>query len=194
MLGSLKIWLIILMAFHGTTQAAVLNVDTNGQLTGATGLLVNGQHYDVSFEDGRFVDLFPTGYLPFISTSTQATSFANALLDQVFLDSALGTFDTNPALTNGCTVSCRLWVPYQNYQFNPNNAQIIFAENTSALDSVGQYTAPKTHNTSGNANLAYAVFSVSQVSAVPEPNTAIAFTIGFILMSASLAHQKRVKI
>jgi hypothetical protein len=40
--------------------------------------------------------------------------FGQALIDQVFVDSASGLFDTDPELTNGCenTNSCEVLIPF----------------------------------------------------------------------------------
>lgn len=184
---------MILFSCVLTAKAAIMQVDSNGQLTGAKGILVSGQLYDVAFKDGRFNDLFPNGYLPFISNSTQATSFANALLGQVFLDGADGLFDSNPALTFGCSVAtCEVWIPYQNYRYNPGNAQIFYANNTSNLDTVLSRTAPKYHNTGVHTNQVYATFSASAVAAVPEPDQTIMLLIGLILVAHSYLRRKHL--
>ena len=98
-------------------QAAALIVD-GGQLTGATGVQYDGALYDVSFLDGTCIDLFngcnDAAEDFAFTTSDDAGGFAQALLDQVFVDTAEGNFDTEPALTRGCdsTAQCRIGIPY----------------------------------------------------------------------------------
>jgi len=99
---------VILGAQLGGTQAAVLHV-TDGILTGASDVLVNGIFYEVEFVDGTCISLFPSSYgapdcaPPFLSKRVQARQAARALIDQVFLDGPKGPFDTSPALTRGCS-------------------------------------------------------------------------------------------
>ena len=57
------------------------------------------------------------------------------LLDQVFLDSAVGSFDSNPVLTNGCenAASCRLVTP-----FLAIGVDVALAGVTNTADGPGQ--------------------------------------------------------
>ncbi len=94
----------------------MLNVQ-NGTLFGATDVDVNGILYDVSFEDGICADLYngcdQNSDLPFSNPTNDGTLglAANlALLNQVFIDSPLGAFDSDPTLTNGCQLNTPLFV------------------------------------------------------------------------------------
>lgn len=101
---------------------AVLQINANGILTGATGINVNGKLYDVTFEDGTCDSLFnncDTRYFAF--ANQQDAIFAGfALLDQVLIDSPLGLFDTQWNLVKGCqypflntfNTACDIIVPY----------------------------------------------------------------------------------
>ena len=98
----------------GTSQAAVVpQVDSSGILTGATGVLVNGQSYDVSFMDGTCAALFSgcdaASDFTFQS-QVDAQAAALALDAQVFVS----TFDTNPNLTRDCPVgaNCFAFTPF----------------------------------------------------------------------------------
>lgn len=88
----------------------------DGQLHGATNVGVDGVLYDVEFLDGTCVDLF-SGCDEEADFSFdnwyKASRAAQALLDQVFLDSHQGAFDTNSQLTAGCESSrgCFTLVP-----------------------------------------------------------------------------------
>lgn len=94
------------------SHSATLEVNGEGQLTGATGVNVDGSNWDVVFSDGAWDFSDGTG-LP-ASTKAGADLFGQALLDQVFLDSALGLFDSDPETTNGCENlnSCSIFIPY----------------------------------------------------------------------------------
>jgi hypothetical protein len=86
--------------------AAILLVDSNGLLTGATGVNVGGKLYDVEFVEGTCSAVFDgcdaNTDFTFVTLS-DATAASQALLDQVFLDvPGLGTFGTTPSLTFGC--------------------------------------------------------------------------------------------
>ena len=98
------------------SHAATLNL-VNGQLLGASGVSFNGALYNVEFVDGSCFALFDRcdAASDFAFQSSQTAQDAlGILLDQVFLDSAVGSFDSNPALTNGCedAASCRLVTPF----------------------------------------------------------------------------------
>lgn len=94
-------------------SAATLLIDANGQLTGATGVNVQGSLYDVAFVDGTCAELFSgcDALSDFAFTTwDSAASASRALIDQVFL----GAFDTSPDLTLGCTdaAQCIAATPY----------------------------------------------------------------------------------
>lgn len=111
-------WLIHLVAVWvlATTAAqssAAETIVTNGKLLGATGVLVNGSSYNVSFVDGTCAALFSgcdqnTDFV--FQDSAAARAASQALLDQVFL----GIYDTNPELTSGCssTSTCTAFTPF----------------------------------------------------------------------------------
>jgi len=95
----------------------ILQINGGGQLTGASGVDVGGTLYDVMFVEGTCLDVyngctesdFPWhDYEPVLQA-------AQALLDQVFLDTTLGNFDTSPSLIFGCenATQCRPSTPYR---------------------------------------------------------------------------------
>ncbi|MEM7254372.1 MAG: hypothetical protein AAF493_23380, partial [Pseudomonadota bacterium] len=101
----------------GTTpaSAATLVVD-NGVLLGATGVNVNGALYDVSFQDGVCASLYDgcdeNSDFPFanpndIDDRTVGDLANQALMNQVFIDSPQGAFDSQPELTVGCEATSR---------------------------------------------------------------------------------------
>src|SRR5689334_17616090 len=94
-----------------TPAMAADPVTSGGTLTGATGVNVDGNLYNVQFLDGTCATVFgscPSGFS--FGSQAAAQQAADALLAQVLI----GTFDTNPALTNGCSLTtiCSILVPY----------------------------------------------------------------------------------
>ena len=110
----------------GSAEAsAILIVDSNGILLGATGVTVDGAPYDVEFLDGTCVAVFSGCDVASdfqFQTQGAAGVAAQALLDQVLLDGPLGQFDSSPALTNDCSrptlpppyanMPCHVYVPF----------------------------------------------------------------------------------
>jgi hypothetical protein len=94
------------------SYSAILEVNGEGQLIGATDVDVDGSYWDVVFSDGAWDFSDGTG-LP-ASSKSDADLFSQALLDQVFLDADLGLFDSDPETTNGCENlnACIIWTPY----------------------------------------------------------------------------------
>ena len=97
--------------------AATLLVDDFGQLTGAQGVDVNGILYDVTFDGGNCVSAF--GGCDEVADFTfnnpaDALAAAQALLDQVFINTIEGAFDDDATLTAGCTLDelCFALIPY----------------------------------------------------------------------------------
>ncbi len=100
-----------------SAHAAILNV-SGGQLTGASGVVVSGVGtFDVEFVDGTCIALFngcDNAADDFDFTdNADAAAAAQALLDQVFINSALGSFDLDPEQTLGCVgvFRCLSFIP-----------------------------------------------------------------------------------
>lgn len=120
-------WLLATNSF-----AANLTVE-NGQLTGATGVDVDGTIYDVQFLDGFYSDTFQDASDLDVTTEAQARLFGQALMDQVFVDTAEGLFDSDPELTFGCgnLNECIAWIPFD-IDFNTFEVTAILAINRRA--------------------------------------------------------------
>jgi len=99
----------------------MLNI-SNGNLLGASEIDVNGVFYDVAFKDGICADLYDgcdqNSDFPFanpldIDDGTLGLAANLALIEQVFIDSSLGAFDSVPSLTNGCFAvgGCQISTP-----------------------------------------------------------------------------------
>src|ERR1041384_1037176 len=93
-------WVLIILVLGSAELYAdgiQLVVDSNGYLTGARNVTVGGALYDVEFKDGSCVEQFDgcddaSDFL--FPTTEEATPALQALLDDVFVDSAAGLFDS----------------------------------------------------------------------------------------------------
>ena len=101
---------MLVLLYSTTSYGVMLNI-SNGTLLGASEVNVNGDLYDVAFKDGICADLYDgcdqNSDFPFanpldIDDGTLGLAANIALIDQVFIDSSLGAFDSIPSLTNGC--------------------------------------------------------------------------------------------
>jgi hypothetical protein len=132
-------------------SAAVQLVDGSGRLTGAKGVGVLGSLYDVTFVDGTCSGIFSgcdqLSDFAF-SDATTALAATQALLDQVFLNTSSGLFDSDPSLTFGCSnILCASFVPFS--LDNPSRVVVAFALNEEISDfaSLGFFPLPTTFST-----------------------------------------------
>jgi hypothetical protein len=176
---------LALAAVAGSARAdLVLQIDANGILTGATGVLVDGTPYDVIFEDGSCDSLFPgcnPGRFTFHS-ATEAIAASSALLSQVFLDTAQGDFDSKSYLTAGCghPAGCVTLTPYAYDQV----ALVSIAENFLYPPSDAVHAdlgANPGFDTSTDDLIVYAIWSPS---AKPVPEPPVALLVGSALLVA----------
>lgn len=171
----------IILPFAASASAATLIVDANGELAGATGVNVGGSLYDVSFADGTCINVFSgcdsATDITFQSLA-DATVAAQALLDQVFLDSALGSFDTNPGATRGCesSDSCLASVPFF---ASPGQVAFAVAINTQNVDATDWTAFLPSQDFSSDPRFVWAVFTPQNQSAIPESSTWAMMLLGF---------------
>lgn len=164
---------IIAAATYGT--AAPILVMDDGKLIGAQNVEVAGVLYNVTFATGSCNTLFAgcTASAFTFNTEAGARIAAQALLDQVFIDGALGNFDSDPTLTFGCTLwfQCDANIPYK---LEREWVLVSRAGNHSgpinSLDDVGTGGNMPDYVPTVSAN--YAVFQLANSDAtVPEPGS-----------------------
>ncbi len=180
------------LIYSTASYSALLNVN-NGILLGASDVDVNGVLYDVSFIDGTCAELFSgcdqNTDFPFanpldLDDGTLGTAANAALLDQVFIDSLLGMFDSDPTKTNGCQSSfrdCQASTP------------LFISQGGAGLGILGAFNSRNENRDNPNAGggvfsidssdqiaITYAVWSESQPSPVPVPAATWLFGSGLI--------------
>jgi hypothetical protein len=177
----------VLFFVAGSAQAATLNV-VGGQLMGASGVNVGGTSYDVSFLEGSCISLYNGCDVALddftFNTESGAQAAAQALLDQVFLDTILGDFDSVSSLTFGCPNSagnlpCYAGIPYGVDPFF-GDVFTYSAVNSDSVDQPNDYTTSGGTGQDGDFTLylssVYVVFSTPAI--IPEPSTALLLGLG----------------
>ncbi len=196
---------VFLFFASSVLNAATLNVSLQGVLTGADGVIINGNEYNVSFVEGPCADVFSgcdDSSDFFFQTKSEGLAAGQALLDQVFLDGIAGNFDADITKTFGCdqaTTVCVAMVTYQNGLLSDPDSGglsdvLIFARNfdSSGSDNRGAVTyqnvgglieLDSSINPGGNPNFngdvqVWAVFSNTAV--VPVPAAVWLFSSGLL--------------
>jgi opacity protein-like surface antigen len=165
--------------------SVTLLVNGSGQLTGATGVTINGATYNVSFGDGTCPSLFggcdANSDFTF-TTLSDAQAAALALLNQVLIDGPDGQFDTDYAKTLGCAtndgLTCDVLIPYA---LDGAGFDAGVAQNKSTIDSASlaiNVKSTSTFDTSDSASFTFARFTLVS-AAVPEPATWEMMLLGF---------------
>lgn len=158
-----------LLLASALAQAGVLLRVEDGLLTGASGALVNGALYDVSFQDGSCNSL-QAGCAQFtFGTLLDAVAAAQALMDQVFL----GVYDTAPELTRGCTSTrqCLITTIFGPGVSLADNAVTFWNRPGGAVDSTTVGFIGSSFDTTPNVDVTIAVWSGAAPGRVPEPST-----------------------
>lgn len=184
-------------AFAVASQAgaAVLQVNTSGILTGATGVNVDGTLYNVTFVDGSCTSLFNGCLNSTFSFSTlgTATIAGRALLNQVFIDGPAGNFDTEYRKILGCNgsspvTSCGALIPYARIPGSSTYSATV-AINALQVDSVLTFTQSVTVDSSLFNSSTWAIFQLAAPTDVPEPASIALFGLAL----AGLAFTRRRK-
>jgi hypothetical protein len=180
-------------AIASQAGAAVLQVSTSGILTGATGVDVGGTLYNVKFADGSCNSLF-NGCMSSafaFNTFADVVLAGNALLDQVYIDSSAGQFDSISSNILGCTAptQCVTAIPYSR---NESSAITLWVISSSSSDYVlyGSQTFGTAYDTTNHPAIHFAIFELANPTVdVPEPTS----TALFGLALAGLAFTRRRK-
>ena len=189
----MKCALIVGLAF-GNVHAAVLQVYANGILTGASGVNVGGQLYDVAFIEGSCFSAYAgcnNGIFAFTDVGT-AEKASQALLDQVFLDGPMGLFDSSTWMIEGCNNYsppeqnswCEAFTPYAVDW--PNSELFVSVAHNSVLDyddSVGSYSGFPIMQIGNENNDNFAGWTLH--SAVPEPGMLALLGAGLLALLAT---------
>jgi hypothetical protein len=170
-------------------DAASLQVDGTGLLTGATGVVVNGGTYSVTFVDGSCVSVF-SGCDDAVddfafTTETLALSASQALLDSVFI----GDFDDDPSRTFGCSLAFNC-VAYTPFRIRPIldlfQVDVAFSGNGGlnlVTDSVGvDITNFTIEDTTTDPAFVWAVWSPESAQQVPEAPTFVLLGAGLLVL------------
>ncbi len=188
-------------------QAATLTFDA-GRLVGASGVVVDGTAYDVTFTDGTCAALFGgcDDAADFVfNTQARGRAASQALLGQVF--NAFPAIDADPRLTRGCETSAVMWqgslqgacwVLTPMYLPFPDQVSSYMVANDvrDAMDAVppngnivlGPLTDTGGRSDSSMSYITWAVWrtagSTTPGGTVPEPASALLAAMGLGLLAA----------
>lgn len=172
----------LVFAPHSVSASVILDID-QGKLKGARNVVIDSTLYDVRFEDGSCEGVFngcdgPSDFT--FTTEASATAAANALLDQVFLDSSSGQFDTEPFSTFGCSHPdwCFSYIPY--VLVNSDRVGVVLAFNGREPDYSDSPSATFLSIADDLSQTDYLTYTTLTLSLpVPAPN-------GMFLIGASI--------
>lgn len=198
---ALFISFLCLIFAANNARAVELVLDENNNLLGATGIKIKNQLYDVKFDDGPAKILFLNkehNYNFLFTTLDDAKAASQALLDQVLVDQ----YDAHPEYTHGIASESYSYIltPFKAELSNDYKDILIYlysAFNSWDINSTGDYTIQYSAQleswsptTLTPDSLVYAVWTLNTATAVPEPATALIFSVG-ILGIAGFGRKKR---
>lgn len=157
--------------------APILQVDSNGVLTGAKNVTVLGKSYNVTFSDGTCPSIFDNcdkeSDFAFQS-NVDARAAASALLNEVYVDGPAGNFKSGGNLIFGCSfATCYTYIPFEIIrQIGGPYAHVISVQNayTDEAYSIDRFYVPLIFDTSHYAIVNFAKFELAE-SEVPEPSS-----------------------
>ena len=170
-------------------SAVVLQINGSGILTGATGVVVEGKAYDVSFVEGTCFQVYGCATWAFdFQTENSATAAAQALQDSVIT----GIYSSDPTKTFGCTstYSCYSFIPYLSsgsvfmatYAYN-------FGAASGNSDHVSTLAVSMAYNSANDISGNFAVFRAAATS-VPEPGSIALFGLALLAFAAARRRAK----
>jgi hypothetical protein len=184
----MKRWLIaaaacVLGVGSQSAVAATQIVNGSGILTGATGVVVNGVSYDVHIVGGTCESVYGgCGLSTFDFTDfNTAQAAGKALLDQVYIDTPLGSFGSDPSKTYGCIGSreCYSHIAFQVLHYGEGTIQVRrFLPSSGQANTVGAGVWLDDDTDFFPPNN-FVRFSLSSAGSVPEPATWAMMLAGF---------------
>jgi hypothetical protein len=197
---------VVLVLVASSAQAATLNV-VGGQLIGASGVIVNGNTYDVEFQTGSCIDLYNDCDDPVADFTFQSEADANAasqaILDQVWFGIDLAAFLTGEVLGDdwlGCDADgifgiCQALTPWNlDPSLSPFTVRIRAAFISFDAGSFGSEVASGLSGGTAEPGAGYhgagSVYAVWSVGSVPEPGTGLLMGLGLLGVSVSNRRQR----
>ncbi len=177
-------------ALANSAQAITFDIAANGTLMGASGVMVNGTSYDVTFGD----DLYGNSITAF-TTLDGATAATQALIDQVLV----GDYSaTSSYAINGCTVAsnCVINTTYGILNTRGKPAVYVYAKSERGAFTITASSLNGGAMSSTNTNIwsdsTIAKWTVSTTAtAVPEPEAYAMMLAGLGLVGFAARRKKQ---
>lgn len=186
---------LVLSLAAGQILAAVRLEIKDGMLISASGVVVKGMVYDVTFQDGSCVDLFDgcdeNTDFPF-ATARLTRSAGLALLNDVLVD----YFDSEPSRTRGCSDhlwGCIIFIPVALSQLDPRYVRTRYIGNSAgeAGDVVGSTNRYKRWRETEGLGLGHVTYSVwTPIGAVPEPRVRTLALVGAAALGLTVVRRR----